>query len=103
MAACGGREKTGIFREQFDMNDSMPIEVASNQLHQALQQFTKAHDSAMSADIIGLRLSLHVALSAMQYVEHHGTTPNGRRQLRTGIAALRAAMGIDDESSCVGK
>lgn len=84
------------------MNASMPIELASTNLHQALAEFTKAHDAAMANDVIGLRLSLHVALSAMQYVEHHGTTPNGRRQLRTGISALRAALGIED-AECSGK
>jgi len=80
------------------MNDPLSIEAASTQLHEALANFTRSHDAAMSSDAIGLRLSLHVALSAMRYVEHHGTTPNGRRQLRTGIAALRAALGVEDES-----
>jgi hypothetical protein len=75
---------------------TISLDAAQAQLDQALRDFGEAHADAMARDPICRSLAVSTALSAMRYVERHGLTPTGRKQLRTGIEALRHALGLEE-------
>lgn len=78
---------------------TLSLDAARSQLEQALRDFSDAHDAAMARDPICRQLAVGVALQAMRDVETHGLTPYGRKRLRTGIEALRHALGLDQEAA----
>lgn len=75
---------------------TLSLDAAMSQLDQALRDFGEAHDAAMARDPICRQLAVGTALTAMRYVEQHGLTPAGRKKLRTGIEALRHALGLEE-------
>lgn len=77
------------------MNAPLTIDAASEQLQQAISDFTRSHDAAMSCEHVGRALAVTTALTAMRYIEAHGLTPLGRKKLQTGIEALRVALGLE--------
>lgn len=77
------------------MQSPMPIAVAAAQLSQAMTDFTAAHDAAMATPPIDDKLAASTILTSLRYVEQHGLTDKGRRELRLAIAAAKTIMGIE--------
>lgn len=75
---------------------TLTLDAAMSQLDQALRDFEQAHSAALARDPINRQLAVGIALQAMRYVESHGLTPAGRKQLRTGIEALKHALGLKE-------
>jgi hypothetical protein len=75
---------------------TISLGAAQAQLDQALRDFGAAHADAMARDPICRSLAVSTALSAMRYIQRHGLTPAGRKQLTTGIEALGHALGLED-------
>lgn len=77
------------------MNTTLPIDIASQQLQQALADYTRSHDAAMACEQVGRALAVTTALTAMRYIEANGLTPVGRKKLQTAIESLRIALGLE--------
>lgn len=65
---------------------------------QAAADLRDAIDAAMARNEVTDRMSMHMALDAMRYIERQGLTVEGRRKLRTGIAAARSALGLEGDA-----
>jgi hypothetical protein len=77
------------------MQSPMPIAVAEAQLAQAMRDYTAAHDAAMATPPIDDKLAASTILQSLRYVEQHGLTDKGRRELRLAIGAAKTIMGLE--------
>lgn len=77
---------------------TLSLDAAMAAHDQAAADLRDAIDDALSRDAVADRLAMHVALDAMRYIERQGLTVEGRRKLRTGIAAARSALGLEGEA-----
>lgn len=74
---------------------TIQLDAAWQAHEQASADLRRALDDAMSHDRVADRLAMATCMTSLRYIEKHGLTEEGRRKLRTAIAACRAAMGID--------
>ena len=77
------------------MDKALPLDAALAAFDQAASDLRASLDAAQSMDQIAAALAMTTCLQAMRYVERHGLTEAGRRQLRTGIESCRAALGVE--------
>ena len=74
---------------------TIPLDAALAAHEQAARDLRDAIDHATAAERVCDRLAMTIALRAMRYVEKHGVTEAGRKQLRTGIEAARSVLGAE--------
>lgn len=71
---------------------------ASEQLHQAIKQFTAAHDAATSSEKITDRMMLEVALTNLGMARSYWRTQRGLTCLIAAERHLMAVLGMEDAS-----
>jgi len=75
---------------------TIPLDAAWQAHEQAAADLRQALDDAMCNDRVSDRLAMSSCLTSLRYIEKHGLTEHGRRQLRTAIASCRAALGAEE-------
>jgi len=74
---------------------TIPLDAAWQAHEQACRDLQIALDAAMASDAVSDRLAMATCLTSLRYIEANGLTDEGRKRLRTAIAACRSAMGIE--------
>lgn len=74
---------------------AIPLDQAWQQFDQAAADLRTALDSRMTDDDVSQRLAMATCLQGLRYIEANGLTDEGRKRLRTSLAACRAALGIE--------
>ncbi len=77
------------------MMGTVPLDSAVADVQQSLRALLHSIDSAMTADEVSNRLAMTTTLGALRYIEKHGLTDGGRRQLRTAIECCHSVLGIE--------
>lgn len=75
---------------------TISLDAAIEAHEQAAADLNRAIADALAADRISDKLAVSTTLTALRYVEKHGLTEAGRRQLRTAIEACRSVLGIEE-------
>ena len=63
---------------------------------QAAADLNRAISDALASNRVADRMAMCMVLSSLRYIEKHGLTETGRRQLRTAIEACRSVLGIEE-------
>lgn len=77
------------------MMGTIALDAAVADVQQSLRTLLRSIDSAMTADEVSNRLAMTTTLGALRYIEKHGLTDGGRKQLRTAIECCHAVLEID--------
>ena len=75
---------------------TIPLDAAWQAHEQSCRDLQSALDDAMADNRVADRLAMSTCLTSLRYIERHGLTDEGRKRLRTALAACRAALGVED-------
>lgn len=75
---------------------TIPLDAAVEQFSQSMSDLQVAVDSALASERVADRLAMTTCLTALRYVDKHGMTESGRKQLRTAIECCRSVLGLEE-------